>query len=317
MKRSIPVLIVIGIAAALSAAILVASLRTGPTEADAVATETPRDVKILVATRDIEAMSVLEADAVRTETVTSDRVPQGYLTHGVEVVGKVVAVPVEEGQAFTKALFITEGTGVHLASMLAEGMRAMSVSLTNYSGLEGLLYPGAAVDVLATFGRSRGQDGSKEPVSISLMRGVLVLAIEDRTIVSENLDKTGLDKLKRERRRAVTLMVTPKQAELLQLAMEHGIVSLSLRNPTDAARAEQGFTSMTELLGNKQVSPDRPHSFAGLWPASAWSDTPPTEAADNPIAPPQMWEVTVLRAGEAEVHQFTLPGETVSRTVGH
>lgn len=304
MKRSIPVLIVIGIAAALSAAILVASLRTDTSDVDAVTEDLPREITILVASTDLDAMTVLESDAISTEVVSSDRAPAGHLTHGVEVVGKVLATPVRAGQAFTTSLFISEGTGVQLASMLADGMRAMSISLTNYSGLEGLLYPGANVDVLATFRRSRDHSSSSEPVSMSLMRSVLVLAIEDRTIVSENLKVPGLEKIKRERRRVITLMVTPKQAELLQLATEHGTISLSMRNPLDSSRARRGFTSMNELLGGPaQLSPIR----LPAPPVVTTSDPSDPGMDTGPLEPLAVWSVTVIRGGVAEVHQFAQP----------
>ena len=114
----------------------------------------------------------------------------------------------------------------------------MTVLLSDESGIEGLLYPGSVVDVVASF-RLPSVPGtpSGQVVSATLLQGVRVLAVGTRSIVSERNESAEMvseqHKIDRRRARLVTLMVNPEQAEALQLATEHGEISLALRNPLD------------------------------------------------------------------------------------
>ena len=65
-----------------------------------------------------------------------------------QVVGRAVIKPMVAGQPFTRTSFVPEGTGPHLAAILQPGMRAVTVQVSEYAGLEGILYPGSVVDVL-------------------------------------------------------------------------------------------------------------------------------------------------------------------------
>jgi pilus assembly protein CpaB len=153
------------------------------------------------------------------------------------------------GQAFTPACFPKPGSGVEVAGLLAPGKRAVSVSLTDYSGIEALLYPGCSVDVLASFTLSPNSKIGKA-VSTTLLEKVQVLAVEHITVTSEGSEEKEVTGTASSRRAGskllVTLMVDGKQAEALQLASEHGDISLALRNPTDNVNVEEDPTLLNE-----------------------------------------------------------------------
>jgi Flp pilus assembly protein CpaB len=191
-------------------------------------------------------------------------------------------------------VFAGSGPGVHLAATLPEGMRAMSVSLSDYSSLDGLLYPGCAVDVLATFDL-RGQTEDKEGgvISTTILRGVQVLAIEDKTAVSAS-EKTDEKAARQDRRRRVTLMVNPKQAEQLQLAMEHGMISLSMRNPSDRTMAD---SDERDIVNIKEFGPTPTPVATRVVEKPVYIERP------APVAPaesnkPQPWVVTVFKGSD-------------------
>jgi pilus assembly protein CpaB len=301
-------LLLIGVVAAVCAAILVASLKTAPVTQQAVQApgpQAPPEVKIVVATRALDRMTTIREDMVKETKVPAEAAPEGAYPASVALVGKILVAPVVEGQPFTKNCFATSGPGVHLAATLPEGMRAMSISLSDYSSLDGLLYPGCAVDVLASFDmRSKADDKETGVISTTILRGVQVLAIEDKTAVSSG-DKD--EKVSRQdRRRRVTLMVTPKQAEELQLAMEHGMLSLSMRNPQDMKLVksnDKDITSIKEfgatppappapIIVEKPVYIDRPAPVA-----------PVAEAKPEPRKVPP-WQVQIFKGGEKSEKSF-------------
>jgi pilus assembly protein CpaB len=163
-------------------------------------------------------------------------------------IGKVLLRAVEEGEAITSGLFAGLGSGVHLASALKPGMRAVSVTLTDNMGLEHLLYPGSVVDVLASMAVRDDAGGEARPVSMTLLQGVFVLAVGDETVVSESAQATDVGSLMRQPKRpSVTLLVDSKQAELLKLAMQEGSVSMVLRNPADERAVVAEGTPLYEL----------------------------------------------------------------------
>lgn len=295
MKWSMAALLAVGVIAALCAAVLVASLRSSP--AKPAAEHEGSEATIVVATKDLPAMSVVQAGSVEQITVPRDEVPEGAFTHPGQIVGKVLSTRVIEGQVFTRNRCVSESPGLDLASAIPEGMRAVSILLEDDGSLKGLLYPGSRVDVLATF-RLEGEGvGRREAVSTVLLHGVQVLAVEDRTVVSGDEAGKEASSVYRRRKRLVTLMVDTDQAEALQLAAAHGDVSLALRNPMDEAPVTAAQRRLSELsIPELNLDPATP-SEGG-------------EAA--PRAPRDRWETHIIRGASQETKVFSV-GASPSR----
>jgi pilus assembly protein CpaB len=281
MKWSIAVLGLLGIGAAVSAAVLVAALRADSGARRALrSVGDPTDVDIALAARDLPAMSVLEADSVTTKRVPRAQAPEEYYSQTFQVVGKVLAAPVLSGQVFRPGCFVEQGTGQELAAALKAGMRAVSVALPRDASNEGILYPGSIVDVVVSLKLPGETSGQTEAVSSTLLQGVQVLATEDATIVSsERKSRLGADP---SRKRNVTLLVNAKQAVLLQLAREYGDISLAMRNPLDDAPTDGGGVLLSDLS---------PEFLKRL--AKPPSTTQPAE----PIA---HWDIEIIRGGKME-----------------
>ena len=96
----------------------------------------------------------------------------------------------EADQPFTARNFASEDSGLHLASTLTEGRRAMSIQLGRESGIEDLLYPGCVVDVYASFRLPSPNGMSAEVVSTTILQSIQVLAMGKRSIVNEKESST-------------------------------------------------------------------------------------------------------------------------------
>ncbi len=249
MRWSIIAVMVLGVAAAVCAAVFVGIIRVGM-RGPSVATQPAKEtVQVVVAAANIPAMTIVDGQALATKTVPKDDAPEGYTSSGVSVLGKVLCLPMVAGQPFTPRCFVSEGTGMHLAAALPEGKRAVTVRLTAHAGMQSVLYPGSVVDVMATFRVASTESDLREAISTVLVRGVKVLAVKDRTIVSgpagEGESKSG--KAKPGRYLLVSLLVTPQEAEALQLALTHGTLSLAMRNPLDSTADERTGTLLSDL----------------------------------------------------------------------
>lgn len=310
MKWSVVGLVLLGLFAAVCATLLVGSLRAdaarraralvpGGPEGSAV-----QEVNILIAANELQAMTVVEARFAVVKRVLKEEAPLEYFSDPVQVAGQVLALPMVEGQVFIPACFVTGGSGKQLAAALRDGMRAVSVSLSDASGMDGILYPGSIVDVLVSLRLPSPDGGKGDVLSTTLLERLQVLAIDDRMIVSSEEDK-NTPRRNRAGRRMVTLMVDLRQAEMLRLAMEYGTVSLAMRSPLDTAPIppddgvllRQLFPVYAERLTQLTNA-----ESAGS--ASEATDEPPVASAN---VRPSTWDVLILRGESRETRSVPHP----------
>jgi pilus assembly protein CpaB len=250
-------LVVLGLLAAVSAAILVAAMHFGA-RAPGPAAGPAEQAAFVVAARPLPAMAIVDTSCVTIKTAPRDQVPKDVLPSPDSVLGKVLISPLVEGQAFTSSCFAAEGTGPQLAGKLPNGMRAVMVPLPEHSSLEGLLYPGSIVDVLATLRTApAGAPGGGEMVSTTFLPGVEVLAVDYQTVFSEEpkASSTAGAAIASRRERRVTLMVNQEQAKALRLAMEQGTVSLALRNPLDRDPGDRRVVGINDIVASPAATP--------------------------------------------------------------
>lgn len=252
MKLSVVGLFILGILAAVSAAVLVASLRSPEpgeqADTQAVVEASKAQVRVLVAAKDLTALTVLGADDLVQREVDEDVAPEDALSDPIQVVGKLLTVPLKAEQAFESTHFADENSSLHIVAALEAGKRAVNVVLSDPMGMESMLYPGSTVDVLASIKVKDPGATQDETLSVTMLQGITVLAVGAKSVVSPNAENEGGDfVLRNGRRPAVTLLVDPEEAELLKLAMHNGSVSLSMRNPMDDSRTSHPGTRVTEL----------------------------------------------------------------------
>jgi len=281
MRWAIIVLILLGVLAAVCAALLVATLGGGSKNAQA------SQVDLVVASKALSAMTTLDAGMVSTRNVARKEAPTSYFTNAVQVVGRMLIVPIADGQVLTPECFGDRESGAKLASTIPSGKVAVSISLKDYSSLEGLLYPGCLVDVNVTL----KQTNEQASISITLMQGVEVIAIEGYTIISPKHEADSVTAIKGGGSRRVTLLLTTKQAKAVQLAMENGSVSLALRNPTTPSTAEGETYSMDEMLRKEKVK----------------NTSSPTLINDPTEPLPSGWEMVLIQGGVKESRSLPKP----------
>lgn len=244
-KTIVVVLAVLGVAAALSTAVLAASLRIDPIKE--IVTAAPKDTKVLIAARDVPAMSITKLDDIAEKTIAIEDAPENYFTDPIQIAGKIIILAMVEGQPFTNLSFAAEGSGAHLAAHLGPNMRAMTIQLSGGPGLGSLLYPGSVVDILASF-RVSVQALKGEAVSTTLLKRITVLAVDTLTVSDPSGYEEAMAKSGRStsRRPLVTLLVNSKQAKALQLATLYGQISLAMRNPQDIEPIDDSATLLSQ-----------------------------------------------------------------------
>lgn len=197
--------------------------------------------KILVAATPLPVGHILEAANVRWQKWPKESLDQAYFVEGQatieKLVGKVVRYTVTPGQPVTQATLVGPGERGFLAAVLSPDMRAITVSISDTSGVAGFVFPGDRVDLVLTHEVER-QDMPTLKISETVLRNVRVLAVDQRTSDAVDEPKVG---------RTVTLEVTPKLVEKISVMQRLGSLSLSLRPLAQSATSnnsssQQGAT---------------------------------------------------------------------------
>ncbi len=201
------------------------------------APKTEKSVRIMAAVRDMPVGTRLKKTDLKRVTVQERDLPKGAAFEDGAAVDRVLLYPVSANEPLIDAK-LSHSTGVDgVPSTIPAGMRAVSVQISDVSGVAGLIQPYSRVDVLFT------RPGSMaEAVTSTILQNVQVLAIGRLTQVGQTADP------KAPKMPVATLVVTPEEAQKLELAKNQGKISLSLRNPLDREHASDTGPVTTEVL---------------------------------------------------------------------
>lgn len=181
-------------------------------------------VPVMTAAIGIPFGTKIEARHLAAIEMLKDTAPDGAYQTAAAVEGKIALSEIMKGEILLAARFADQGGGSTLAAVVADNMRAVSVRVNDVVGVAGFLLPGNRVDVVTAY-----RDG-QNTLSETVVQNVKVLAI-DQTASSDKNEPVVV--------RAVTLEVTPADAEKLILAEQRGSIQLALRNPLDEKVSEK------------------------------------------------------------------------------
>jgi pilus assembly protein CpaB len=231
--------------------------------------------RIAVANADIELGGRISPEMIRLADWPDGSVPSGAFIDSAALEGRVVLVSIQRGEPVTEGRLAPVGTKGGLSAVVPQGKRAMTVRVNDVVGVAGFALPGTYVDVMVNTQDEGGQRNDRDhSISKIVLERILVLA------VAQEADR---DSTKPKVVNAVTLELTPKDAELLDLARSVGTLSLVLRNQTDPKATTDNGNGATkaELLGSVRPVVEAPRPVA---PASAPARRPTPRAAPALVA---------------------------------
>lgn len=206
---------------------------------------TPTDpVKpVIVAAMEIPFGTKVEARHLKIITLPSSTSVGDNFDKADEVVGLIALQKIIPGEILLKERFADRNAGSTLAAIVKPDMRAVTVRVDDVVGVAGFLMPGNHVDVVA----ARMVEQRAETRTV--LRNLNVLAVDQTA--SPDKDQPVVV-------RAVTLEVSPKQAEVLVKAREEGRIQLTLRNPLDKSHLPDDSDLVAEAP--VKVSPKHFHT---------------------------------------------------------
>ena len=198
----------------------------------------PQDRKVvMVAARDLPLGVTLKKGDLKKVQLLEQDIPKYAIFTEAEALRRVVLYPMSSNEPFTTLKLSNVDGPEGIMATIPAGHRAVSVAITDVSGVSGLLQPGSRVDVLFT------RPGSMaEAETSTILQNVKVLAVGRLIQANQVVDP------KAAKMPVVTLIVTPEDAQKLELAKNQGRISLTLRNPLDSQNNLDGSPVTTEVL---------------------------------------------------------------------
>ncbi len=197
---------------------------------------------VLVASSDMDLGQAITPTMLQSVQWPKGAVPAGAFDDPKKLEGRVVRISIFKGEPVLAPKLAPEGTKAGLDSVIKAGHRAITVKVNEVVGVAGFLAPGSYVDLLVNF-----RDERDKPMSRVVLERIMVLAIAQ--------EAQRPDESKPRVVNAVTLEVTPEQAEKIDLARNIGTLSLILRNQIDTQDAATGGVRQQNLFAAEAPAP--------------------------------------------------------------
>lgn len=224
-------------------------------------------VLVLSAKRDIREMETLNETVVELKEI-----PKKFLEPSAmsfedkengekemkKIAGNVAIVPLRKGEQITFNKITEPSLRTGLAPQITPGKRAVTIPVSEISGVGKLVKPGDRVDLIAVVGFGEKKDAK---MAKTLLQDVVVLAV-GRAVTNNVARKIETDSTGKERARSlaesdafnsVTLEVEPPQAQMIALLNSGSEIMLSLRNNDDTERVQTGTVNFIDLYGGDMI----------------------------------------------------------------
>ncbi len=296
-KRSLIVL-ALGVVIALGTALSLQSRMGDSTK------NQPELSQIIIATADIPAGAFVRS---ATHLAFADW-PKGNITESMltnlnskpdDFNGAVARRAIQKGEPILQNLLVRSNEGGFMSAVLEPGARAVSIAVDSTTGNAGFIFPGDRVDLILTHSVTRQTVQSR--ASETFIENVRVLAVDQMIDNPEN--KAVLAK-------TVTLEVTPKQAEEINLAKDLGKISLSLRSLSSKKMGDVAVPEKVQLENEPETLDDILRGVTPFQPAPLSNEPAPNMTRDTEvskiISPEDAAgsQVTIIRGSERTNVQF-------------
>ena len=194
---------------------------------------------VIIASQEIPAGTPIEEQHITSRLLEVDWRDEGQYSTAEELIGQVVATTIYQGEVVHQNRLAAQGEGSTLASLIPENKRAVTIRVNDVIGVAGFLLPGNRVDVLNTIKYS-----STSANTVTVLKDIKVLAVDQTARTKENKPIIV---------RAVTLDVSPRDAEKLLTARSKGEIQLTLRNPHEEEKVVKKYIapSVTIIKGTE------------------------------------------------------------------
>ena len=231
-----------------------------------------KDVTVVTAKTSIPERTLIKEEMLSLTTMPSNKVPNGALTRTTDLVGRPTRVAVNAGEVITTQKVFASILDMGLSGRIPPDCRAITVGISDVTGVAGFAQPGDYVDVMLV----SSQVENNKVVSEMILQNVLLLAINKRVETQSSTNKnqnTGNQAKVTGNPAMATMALVPEDALKLAAKAQLGQIYLVLRpyRPSNGV-SDDTYYSVTKASGKMPVTPPP----AGTIPPGADIDTSPT-----------------------------------------
>ena len=237
----------------------------------------PTTAMIVVAQKDIAPRELIRPNMVKLKEVPSNAVPTGAVHRTTDIIGRPAKVGIIEGEVVTGQKLYASVQDAGLSGRIPPDCRAVTVSISEVTGVAGFAKPGDYVDVMLV-------SSNVEPhkvVSEMVLQNVLLLAINKSTdnpppaqpqnknanqgqqgnqAANQNKNVTAVGNPA-----TATLALTPEDSLKLAAKAQLGQIYLALRPFRPAVpNSEETYYSVTKATGRAQPGQNGAAPVAGV-----------------------------------------------------
>ena len=206
-------------------------------------------------------MEYIKEDMLRLITMPSNKVPNGALMSTTDLVGRPTRVAINQGEIITTQKVFASILDMGLSGRIPPDCRAITVGISDVTGVAGFAQPGDYVDVMLV----SSQVENNKVVSEMILQNVLLLAINQRVEEPDNSsaqgsakgkNQTGGNQAKVEKPVMATMALVPEDAMKLAAKAQLGQIYLVLRpyRPANGV-SDDTYYSVTKASGKMPVTP--------------------------------------------------------------
>ncbi len=201
--------------------------------------------KVAVAAADINLGERLSPEFVKLVDWPSSSLPPGAISDQRALDGRVTKTSLTRGEPVLESKLTPVGTKGGLSAVIADGKRAITVRVNDVVGVAGFALPGSFVDIIVN--TQKDKDGKPAPSTDRTDQSISKIVLE-KILVLAVAQEVNRDETKPKVVNAVTLEVSPEEAEKIDLARSVGTLSLVLRNQGDPRPVDTAGATKNTLL---------------------------------------------------------------------
>jgi pilus assembly protein CpaB len=233
---------------------------------------------IIVAAKSLPFGTPLTDDVVQEVTWAAAVLPNGAFVSKQDMSKdgrRTTLSAIEQGEPILSSKITGPGQRASLSTLIGADKRAITIRVDDVRGVAGFILPNDRVDVVLI--RSESDSAGRRDYSDLLLQDVKVIAVDQISL--EQKDRPTVAK-------AVTLEVTPQEAQKISLASDVGKMSLILRKSGDSNVVSNQRVNVSDLFGAEEVARRSPV-------------VTPVSAPIQPVQPveraPVSWTVSIMR----------------------
>ncbi len=312
MRPKSLVLLALALGCGLIASIGISQVLDGNNKPAAVET-----APIYVALKNINVGDPVDDKMVSLEEWPKDKVPVGSIAKWEDLEDRRPRSNIYAGEPILDNKLLPKGQTNDPIKGVPEGMRLKTISVDARKSAAGLLSPGDRVDI-QIFVKENQSQGVTTPFTKIFLQNIRVYAVD------QTIEKSADGSEARSVAKTVSLIVTPAQANRINLAENMGEVSLIPRNPDDETVVEDNEQGADELFGRstagsrlreQRTNGDEPKEgpLAGF--KSLFADAMASAAQSAAAAPQQPaksnFQMTIIYPTEISKVEFSANGDPI------